>query len=756
MGPPQQWPDALRVALELALVSQAPTLVAWGPELSVFYNDAMVASLGARDADALGRSAEDVWKDDASMQDLLIALRDGRPTILEMRGATASVARIGCTPIGDALSLARGMVCSWLEARGTASQRLQQLLHTVAEPVVIVREGRIEYANAQAEGAFGYSPGELVGLPHDVLVPERVRAAHAIDARHYLMAPKPRAMSARSDLTARRKDGSEFPVEISLNPVATSDGMMISTVIRDLSARRELERALRRHAEHLAAAVESIPHAFFIADERDRLVAANAATRAMLRDVGADAVSSGTEVLETMERASTFEDDREREVFRAAREAAAGRPTDVFDVRWPNGRSFRVTRQNLEGGGYAIIGIELTDELRRSRELQIARAQAEAASRSKSEFLASMSHELRTPLNAVLGFAQLLQRDKRETLSERQRAMVDRIFQGGEHLLRLVDDVLDLARIEARGVAMAPEPVAVDELVDEVMASLTVRAREADVALLPIEVGADVPMVHADRVRFAQVLMNLGSNAVKYSRAGGRIQVSITTEVRGVRVTIRDEGIGIPPEHRGRLFEAFHRAGQETGPIEGTGIGLAISKTLTELMGGTIGYRARPEGGSEFWVELPAHRSGARSSRPSSPGLSMATELGPPAPRVRVLYVEDNEANVALVRELVATLDRADFFATPTAEAGLALAREMKPDVVLMDINLPGMNGYEALAALRDAPETAAIPVVAVSAAALPADRARAARAGFAAYVTKPIRMEELEAAIETSSRRKT
>jgi CheY-like chemotaxis protein len=315
--------------------------------------------------------------------------------------------------------------------------------------------------------------------------------------------------------------------------------------------------------------------------------------------------------------------------------------------------------------------------------------------------------------------------------------------------LRLVDDVLDLARIEARGITVSPEPIAVHALVDEVLAGLAESARAAGVTLTPPEVPEDLPMVHADRVRFAQVLMNLGSNAIKYNRHGGSMMVTVVPTERGVRVTVSDDGIGVAPEHQARLFEAFHRAGQETGPIEGTGIGLALSKRLAELMSGSMGYRPRAAGGSEFWVELPAHRSGARSSRVSSPGL-VAAGATPQAAlaRSRVLYVEDNAANVALVREIVTSLDRTEFFAAHTAESGLALARQMRPDVVLMDINLPGMNGYEALAALHGAKETADIPVIAVSAAALSTDRTRAARAGFAHYVTKPIRIDELETAL--------
>jgi signal transduction histidine kinase len=252
--------------------------------------------------------------------------------------------------------------------------------------------------------------------------------------------------------------------------------------------------------------------------------------------------------------------------------------------------------------------------------LEEALARAEAASAAKSAFLSSMSHELRTPLNAILGFAQLLRRDRHEPLSPRHRERVEQILRGGEHLIRLIDDILDLSRIEANGMAISIEAVDIHGVLGEVMHMLQGAADRAEVRLVVVPPGDAIEVVSVDRTRFIQILLNLGSNAVKYNRRGGRVTFAVSRpNPRHLRVTVTDTGVGIPADRQNALFRPFQRAGQEHGSIPGTGLGLALAKRLAELMDASIGFASEPHQGSEFWIEAQAHPSAIASIEELAP-----------------------------------------------------------------------------------------------------------------------------------------
>jgi PAS domain S-box-containing protein len=389
------------------------------------------------------------------------------------------------------------------------------------------------------------------------------------------------------------------------------------------------------------------------------------------------------------------------------------------------------------------------EEQRGSAELREARLIAEAASAAKSEFLSSMSHELRTPLNAILGFAQLLVRDQRDPLSARHKQRVEHILKGGEHLLRLINDILDLSRIEAGRVSISTEPVSVADVLDEVGKTLSPLAALQNVRIEMAPLPPGLPLASADRTRFLQVVMNLGSNAVKYNRPFGRVRFEASApDSRSIRISVQDFGIGIPRDKQQSIFQPFERAGQETGPIEGTGIGLVITKRLVELMQGDVDFESEPGVGSKFWVTLPVHEARAPSSQPGALEIDTAKVLVREGQRL-VLYVEDNPANALFMKDLLSDFESIDLLVAPTAEAGVEMARRLLPAVVIMDINLPGMSGLEALRALKAAEETRDIPVIALTAAASDRDRQNGERAGFYRYLTKPIKVDELLAALE-------
>jgi PAS domain S-box-containing protein len=430
-----------------------------------------------------------------------------------------------------------------------------------------------------------------------------------------------------------------------------------------------------------------------------------------------------------------------------------GRNLDLF-ARRKGGSEFpaEISLSPLQNHGVAAVQVVVRDvtETRAQRDrLREAQQTAEKASLAKSEFLASMSHELRTPLNSILGFAQLLGRDRKEPLSERHRGMVDHIVRSGQHLLRLIDEVLDLSRIEAGRVSVSLEPVSVKSVLAEVTATLSplALARRIDLLATPLE-NARLE-VTADRTRFAQVLLNFGTNAIKYGRSGGRVRFRVTRTAESlVRVLVEDDGPGIAPEHHPRIFEPFQRAGQEGGSVEGTGIGLAIVKRLAMLMKGSTGFNSAPGQGSTFWIELPEVVSSVGLSKEKD----AATSAARATPReLRVLYVEDNEANVALMRAVLADRGSVHLECRRTAEEGIetAVTAQQGFDLVILDIHLPGISGVDAARVFLEHPATRNIPLVALSASAMPAERALAKAAGFSRYLTKPLDVGLLEALLD-------
>jgi signal transduction histidine kinase/ActR/RegA family two-component response regulator len=384
-------------------------------------------------------------------------------------------------------------------------------------------------------------------------------------------------------------------------------------------------------------------------------------------------------------------------------------------------------------------------------ELGQAIAEARSANQAKSAFLSSMSHELRTPLNAVLGFAQILTSDVLPSTPEQKKEFAHHILKSGRHLLTLINEILDLAKVESGTVSLSMEPVGLSDMLAECQGMIAPLAAERGIRVL-FPAACDA-MVTADRTRLKQVLLNLLSNAVKYNREGGAVVLDCTEAAPGrLRLAVQDTGLGLRPDQVDALFQPFNRLGQENGPQEGSGIGLVVTRKLIELMGGTIGVTSSPGVGSVFWVELqsaaPPALAGAEREAPApAPAVSAEHDA---APRL-LLYVEDNPANLKLVEELVGFRPDLRLLAASDGPRGLALARAELPEVILMDINLPGMSGFDVLRALHQDPRTAGIPVIALTANAMPRDVERGLAAGFARYLTKPVDVDKFTAAIDAA-----
>jgi CheY-like chemotaxis protein/nitrogen-specific signal transduction histidine kinase len=364
------------------------------------------------------------------------------------------------------------------------------------------------------------------------------------------------------------------------------------------------------------------------------------------------------------------------------------------------------------------------------------------ASRAKSEFLSRMSHELRTPLNAILGFAQLLEMD---SLNTDQHESVEQILKAGRHLLDLINEVLDIARIEAGRLVVSIESVSVKEVIQEGLDLVAPLAVARDIQLKVEAAGISDRFIFVDRQRLKQVLLNLLSNAVKYNRPGGSVALSYA-EVQGgrLRINVSDTGPGIPPDRLGQLFTPFERLGAEQTGVEGTGLGLALSKRLVEAMRGTLGVQSTVGQGSTFWMEFPLSESTARQAELGSAGGPRPVEVATASRGTfTVLYIEDNLSNLELIQRLLARRPEIKLLSAMQGRLGLELAREHRPDLILLDVHLPDVPGSEMVRLLREDPKTRNTPVVVISADAVPTQIHRLRDAGARAYLTKPLDVKE-------------
>ena len=383
---------------------------------------------------------------------------------------------------------------------------------------------------------------------------------------------------------------------------------------------------------------------------------------------------------------------------------------------------------------------ELEDRVKqRTSQLLIAKEEAERASLAKSDFLSRMSHELRTPLNAILGFGQLLECDPRYPLSDNQRDHIKEILHAGSHLLELINEVLDLARVEAGKLTVSHESVNVPSVLQECITLIQPLAETRHISIKNIECNCEFT-VQADRTRLKQVLINLLTNAVKYNRENGSVTIKCFTKGSHTEIHITDTGAGLTASQQKKLFVAFNRINEDSS-IEGTGIGLALSKRLMELMHGSIGMDSIPGVGSTFWIRLPATVTSEKQSRQNIPQASIepASIEEPTNHTLEVLCIEDNPANMRLIENIFNLRKDIHLLTATTPDVGLELAESHQPALILLDINLPVMDGYAVMECLRTSESTRDIPVLAISANAMPEDLARGKAAGFVDYITKPL-----------------
>lgn len=400
--------------------------------------------------------------------------------------------------------------------------------------------------------------------------------------------------------------------------------------------------------------------------------------------------------------------------------------------------------------GYLLIGTDNSVRKLVESELNAAMAAAEKANRAKTDFLSGMSHELRTPLNAILGFAQLMESGSPPPTPSQKRNL-EQILKAGWYLLELINEILDLALIESGRLTLSHEPVSLAEVMLECRAMVEPQAHKRGIGMtFP---RFETPCyVNADRTRIKQVLINILFNAIKYNKPGGAVVVECTLSAPdSIRISVRDTGAGLAPEQLAQLFQPFNRLGREASTEEGTGIGLVVTKRLIEMMGGTIGADSVVGAGSVFWIELLPGEAPQLVAWEAEDAVLARPQMPQGAPQRTLLYVEDNPANLELVEQLVARRSDLRLLSAVDGNIGIDFARVYQPDVILMDINLPGINGIEAMKILHADPATAHIPIIALSANAMPRDIERGLGAGFFSYLTKPIKVNEFMDALDVA-----
>ncbi len=632
-------------------------------------------------------------------------------------------------------------------------------------------KGVIQIFNVGAERMLGYAAGDVMNkiTPADISDPQEVIArAKALSVElattitpgfEALVFKASRGIEDIYELTYIRKDGSRFPAVVSVTALRDAQNSIIGYLLigTDNTARKQVEaeqkkldQRLRDQQFYTRSLIESNIDALMMADPLGIITDVNKQMEALTgctRDelIGAPFKNHFTDPERAEAAIKLVLSEKKVTNYELTASARDGKKTVVSY----NATTFYDRDRRLQGVFAAARDVTERNRLdqvlqEKNVELESAKSAAEKANLAKSDFLSSMSHELRSPLNAILGFAQLMESASPSPTAS-QSESIAQILQAGWHLLKLINEILDLAVIESGKVSLSPESVSLSEVMSECQAMMEPQAQQHGISMTFPRFEDDHSFfVRADRTRLKQIIINLLSNAIKYNKEQGTVVVDcVVSAPKRIRISVTDTGAGLSPEKLAQLFQPFNRLGQEAGGVAGTGIGLVVTKRLAELMEGVLGVESTVGVGSVFWCELISVAAPQLKIQSGEVQAFVHPQLPDGAPRRALLYIEDNPANMKLVEQLIARRPDIQLLTAVNGTLGIKIARAAQPQVILMDINLPGISGIEALKILREDPATAHIPVVALSANAMPRDITMGLELGFYRYLTKPIKVKE-------------